>query len=224
MGCPFLFTKVEHTIIWLYSSICLKEFIMTSTNTPILAGNLDPKLKSRVLFLTDVVDDVSVMKVIEDIIEINENDNEEEKKFLVSYEGKPVRKPIVLEIMSPGGTVRDGLALIATIEQSKTPVITRVNGYAYSMALTIFLAGHERHMSRHASLMYHQVSGGMYGCIKSLEERLEVMQDLQRHLEDYTIERTKWKRKDLNRILQNKEDHYLKADQALFDGFITKIV
>ena len=72
MGCPFLFTKVEHTIIWLYSSICLKEFIMTSTNTPILAGNLDPKLKSRVLFLTDVVDDVSVMKVIEDIIEINE--------------------------------------------------------------------------------------------------------------------------------------------------------
>lgn len=197
---------------------------MTSTKSPILLGNLDPKLKSRILFLTDEVDEISVMKVIENIIEINENDEEEERKFLVSYNVKPERKPIILEIMSPGGNVRDGLALVATIEQSKTPVITRVNGYAYSMALTIFLAGHERHMSRHATLMYHQISGGMYGCIKNLEERLEVMQDLQRHLEDYTIERTKWKHKDLNKILQNKEDHYLKANLALSDGFITKII
>ena len=39
----------------------------------------------------------------------------------------------------------------------------------------------------------------------------------QKQLEDYVIERTKWKRKDLKKIYNSKYDFYINAEQALAD-------
>lgn len=190
----------------------------------ILSGD-DIGIKSRTIYLYDIVDSVSMRQVIQEIEAINQQDTEEERQFTLKYSGTaPARKPIILDINSYGGVVYDGLALIAAIEQSKTPVITRVNGYAFSMGLTIFLAGHERHMSRHASLMYHQISSAVWGKLKDQEEDIEVSKDIQKQLEDYVIERTNWKRKDLRKIYAAKLDYYIRAQEALESGFATKII
>lgn len=181
--------------------------------------------KSRTIYLYDIVDGVSVKQAILEIENINQQDYEDERQFVFKYNTTPpARQPITLDINTDGGSVYDGLALIACIEQSKTPVITRVNGYAFSMGLTIFLAGHERHMSRHASLMYHQLSSGAIGSLKEQVESVQVSAEVQRQLEDYVVERTKWKRKDLKKIYNSKYDYYMNAQKALDDGFATKII
>ncbi len=197
---------------------------LSTSKEPVLNGQTDLKLRSRVIILYDEIDDVSVVDTIRDIITINEDDDEEERKFISSHNSVPTRKPIILEIQSGGGAVRDGFALIAAIEQSKTKVITRVNGYAFSMALTVFLAGHERHMSRHASLMYHQLSTGGYGTLKNSSDRIEISKELQEQIDNYILERTNWKRPKLSKIYKLQTDYYISSDEALESGFATKIV
>lgn len=196
---------------------------ISDITTAILAGE-DDFSKSRTIYLYDVVDGISMKQVIQEIESINESDAELEQQLVSKYGISPSRKPILLDINTYGGVVYDGLALIACIEQSKTPIITRVNGYAFSMGLTIFLAGHERHMSRHGNLMYHQISSAVWGSLKEQEESLQISAGLQKQLEDYVIERTNWKRKDLKKIYNSKYDYYINAEEALAAGFATKII
>ncbi len=187
-------------------------------------SGFDLEEESRIIHLHDIIDDASVQNVIQQIQNINFQDDAIERQFLFKYNVKPERKPITLEINSYGGIVYDGLALISTIENSTTPVITKVSGYAMSMGFMIFLAGTERHISRHASLMYHQISSVVSGKLRDQEERILISQDLQLRLEDYVIERTKLKRKDLKKIYNIKQDYYINADQALELGIATKII
>ena len=197
---------------------------ISDITTALLSVDDDFGSKSRTIYLYDVVDGISMKQVIQEIESINASDAEVEQQLVSKYGITPSRKPILLDINTYGGVVYDGLALIACIEQSKTPIITRVNGYAFSMGLTIFLAGHERHMSRHGNLMYHQISSAVWGSLKEQEESLQISAGLQKQLEDYVIERTKWKRKDLKKIYNSKYDFYINAEQALADGFATKII
>ncbi len=197
---------------------------ISDITTALLSVDDDFGSKSRTIYLYDVVDGISMKQVIQEIESINASDAEVEQQLVLKYGITPSRKPILLDINTYGGVVYDGLALIACIEQSKTPIITRVNGYAFSMGLTIFLAGHERHMSRHGNLMYHQISSAVWGSLKEQEESLQISAGLQKQLEDYVIERTKWKRKDLKKIYNSKYDFYINAEQALADGFATKII
>ena len=197
---------------------------ISDITTALLSVDDDFGSKSRTIYLYDVVDGISMKQVIQDIESINASDAEVEQQLVLKYGITPSRKPILLDINTYGGVVYDGLALIACIEQSKTPIITRVNGYAFSMGLTIFLAGHERHMSRHGNLMYHQISSAVWGSLKEQEESLQISAGLQKQLEDYVIERTKWKRKDLKKIYNSKYDFYINSEQALADGFATKII
>ena len=197
---------------------------ISDITTALLSVDDDFGSKSRTIYLYDVVDGISMKQVIQEIESINASDAEVEQQLVLKYGITPPRKPILLDINTYGGVVYDGLALIACIEQSKTPIITRVNGYAFSMGLTIFLAGHERHMSRHGNLMYHQISSAVWGSLKEQEESLQISACLQKQLEDYVIERTKWKRKDLKKIYNSKYDFYINAEQALADGFATKII
>jgi ATP-dependent Clp protease protease subunit len=193
---------------------------ISDITTALLSVDDDFGSKSRTIYLYDVVDGISMKQVIQDIESINASDAEVEQQLVLKYGITPSRKPILLDINTYGGVVYDGLALIACIEQSKTPIITRVNGYAFSMGLTIFLAGHERHMSRHGNL----ISSAVWGSLKEQEESLQISAGLQKQLEDYVIERTKWKRKDLKKIYNSKYDFYINAEQALADGFATKII
>jgi ATP-dependent Clp protease protease subunit len=197
---------------------------ISDITTALLSVDVEFGSKSRTIYLYVVVDGISMKQVIQDIESINASDAEVEQQLVLKYGITPSRKPILLDINTYGGVVYDGLALIACIEQSKTPIITRVNGYAFSMGLTIFLAGHERHMSRHGNLMYHQISSAVWGSLKEQEESLQISAGLQKQLEDYVIERTKWKRKDLKKIYNSKYDFYINAEQALADGFATKII
>lgn len=205
----------------------MSQNIPTSNNIAVISSNFSNDVaESRIIYLHDIVDDTSVLSAIEKINQINESDIQQEIEFQLKYglNTQSSRKPIILDIASWGGIVYSGLNLISCIEQSVTPIVTRVNGYAFSMGLMIFLSGHKRQISRHATLMYHQISGGIVGKLKDQEEDLEISKELQKHLEDYMLERSNLKRKDLKKIYQLKRDFYISAKQAIELGIADEII
>ena len=112
-----------------------------------------PNPMERKLYLKELVDEKSVMPLIEAIHRINDDDAEKEKE----YNGWE-REPIKLYIYTYGGVCYAGFALIDAIRASKTPVHTIVLGTAMRMGIFIFNAGHKRLIGEHATLMYHDVS------------------------------------------------------------------
>lgn len=73
------------------------------------------------------------------------------------------KKPITLQINSPGGEVTAGLAIIDTIRHAKCPVRTVVCGLAASMAAVIAACGTKgmRYVTPNSEEMIHQPLGGM---------------------------------------------------------------
>lgn len=181
---------------------------------------------SRIISFFGEVDPESIQQVIIAIQTINEEDRIARKQFLQKYpkQTSPAFEPIILDIQSCGGYVRDGLSLVSVIEQSEAPVHTRVNGYAYSMGFIIFLAGQERLISRHAEVMYHQISTQTQGTLVEIEEDMAISKRLQGHLEDYVMERCKLSKKDLHQIYRTNQDKYFSAKESLELGIATKIV
>lgn len=73
--------------------------------------------------------------------------------------------PITVFVNSPGGLVRDGLAIYDVMQAIECPIRTVCLGQAASIAAVLFVAGDERDMLPHAQVMIHDpgVPGGLGG-------------------------------------------------------------
>jgi len=89
-------------------------------------------LEGRRLYLNGEIDENVIDNVVYHIMRYNRIDK-----------GIPVseRKPIILYINSPGGSVVDGYGVIDTILLSETPVYTVNVALCASMGFLIYLAG-----------------------------------------------------------------------------------
>ena len=183
-----------------------KDNTYTNTNT-------------RTFFLSDNVDNESVGKLIwEMLYQINE-DNEKDKK-----EKDYKRDPIKLYINSCCGTIYDMWALIDVIQNSKTPIYTYCMGYAMSAAFNIFLAGHKRYCYKHSTFMYHQIHCKRSGKYQDLlEDRVE-MDNLNKQIEDYVLERTNLTKEDIADIREKKKDFYIHSDKAIEYGIVDEVL
>ena len=136
--------------------------------------------ENRIFYLSDYVDNSSIGQLCWSLIfQLQEDDKKEakEKDFQ--------REPIKLYINSYGGSVYDMWALIDIIINSKTPIHTYCTGYAMSAAFKIFLAGHKRFCTKHATFMYHQMSYGKEGKYQDLVEDRVQTDYLQKIIEEY---------------------------------------
>lgn len=149
----------------------------------------------------DIAYDITLINLEDD------RDDEIEKSF--------VRKPIRIYINSFGGSVYDMLLLVDTILLSETPVYTYCNGYAMSAAFQIFLAGHKRYVSTHATLMYHQIYCWRSGKYQDLVEDRQHMDHLNSQIEEYVIKRTDLTQDYLDSIREKKKDIYFTASDAV---------
>lgn len=141
-------------------------------------------------------------------------------------EGTPVdkRKPIEIHISSPGGSAYDGWEVVSAIENSKTPVHTYVQGYAMSMALPIYLAGHKKFLGKYATLLYHEIRGGIEGT-RSETKRLGKEYDRLQHLYDsYITDRTSVKQETLDKYQEGIDDWYIGFEDAEKYGFFDEVI
>lgn len=114
--------------------------------------------------------------------------------------------------------------LIDAIESSNTPVYTYCNGYCMSAAFQIFLSGHKRYVSKHSTLMYHQIYCWRSGKYQDLVDDREHTDHLNEQIENYVIERTKLTAEDLHLIREKKKDTYFTVENAIESGIADEVI
>lgn len=174
---------------------------------------------SRIVYLSEDIDNESLGAVNFNILHLIEQDNKKEE-IEIGF----VRKPIKLYINSYGGSIYDMWGLIDIIRNSETPVYTYCTGYAMSAAFLIFIAGHKRFISDHVSLLYHQASHWRRGTYQSLLEDGEERDWIQNTIELFVKSRTKIKQSRLDTVRKNKIDWYIHADEAIELGIADEII
>ncbi len=161
--------------------------------------------KDRVIYLNEDISDYTIACIVPLIHKINKDDEGLEESE---------RKPIHLHITSYGGSAYDGWHLVSTIENSKTPVHTYVEGYAMSMGLPIYLSGKVRHLGKYATLLYHELRGGANGTRQEVKRLDKEYDRLQKLYDDYIISKTSVTQEILDDHQERVSDWYIGFDEA----------
>ena len=179
-------------------------------------------LKERTLTLNDYVDVESMYKISYYMDRIKKQDD---SKNLPKED-----RIITIELSSGGGSITDGNFLMGKIEKFKEEygykIITRVNGYAYSMAFMIFIMGTEREIYRYSDVMIHDAATGMNGYMKA-DEINDLNEWFKRDwikTKKIIIEKTKITDEQLEDMKARKLDWFMESDEALKLGVATKII
>lgn len=173
----------------------------------------------RIFYLSDEINNSTIAQLNFNILYILDEDARNEKEKC-NYERKPIR----IYINSGGGEIWDMWSLIDIMLNSKTPIYTYCTGYAMSAAFNIFLAGTKRFVSKHATLMYHQISFWRTGKYQDLvEDRIE-MDIIQASIEDYIKSRCSIKSEMLNDNRVHKKNWYIHPNEAIALGVATDFI
>lgn len=183
------------------------------------AENILINTDKRLFYLSDDIDSTSIGKMCFNLLCLLQQDDEDENE---KRDFK--REPIHIYINSVGGNIYDMWALIDIIEHSQTPIYTYCTGYAMSAALSIFLAGHKRFATRHATFMYHQIYSYAEGKYQDLVEDIRETDYLNKQNEEYVIKKTKLTKSDIDNIRNRKQDFFIHTDDALKLGIIHEII
>ena len=166
-------------------------------------------LKDRIIFLGEVVNDVSASLVVAELL------------FL---EAEDPGKDIQLYINSPGGSVTAGMAIYDTMQYIKCDVSTICLGMAASMGAFLLAGGTKgkRFALPNSTIMIHQPSGGAQGQATEIQIVADHIAKTKRTLNEILAANTgqplEVVEKDTDR------DNYMSAEEALAYGLIDGVV
>ena len=133
------------------------------------------------------------------------------------------RKPIILYLNSPGGSVTDGFGVIDAILQSETPVYTVNLATCYSMGFLIFLSGEKRFGMPNSTYLCHDGSSLAYDSMSKLKDRMEFETgQMEQHTKNYILSRTSISEKLYNK--KYRTEWYMYPDEAKTYDVVTHIV
>ena len=174
-------------------------------------GIEDYFLSQRKLFLTEAVNAQTASELIEQVMYLDAID---------STQG------ITLFINSPGGEVASGLALYDVLTSVNSPVTTVCIGCCASMGAILFLAGSERKMLPHTTLMIHDPSyhNADIDGLKphEIQRRVDSLNKTRKELVSIIAFVTGKNARTIEKI--TREDSYFSADEALDFGLSTETI
>jgi ATP-dependent Clp endopeptidase proteolytic subunit ClpP len=129
---------------------------------------------------------------------------------------------IELYINSYGGSVHAGFSSVDYILNSKVPVTTIIDGCAASAATIMSVCGAHRKMNKHAYMLIHQLSSGMWGKYQEMQDKMENCDRFMEMIIEIYKEHTKIPKKELNNIL--KHDLWWDSATCLKYGLIDEII
>lgn len=139
-------------------------------------------LENRRLYLNGEIDGNVIDNIVYYIMRYNRID----KGISISE-----RKPIILYINSPGGSVVDGYGVIDTILFSETPVYTVNVALCASMGFLIYLAGTKRYSMPHSEFLLHDGSTMGFDSMAKMKDRMEFETiQLEKMTKEYIMSRT----------------------------------
>ncbi len=167
--------------------------------------------KKRIIFLHTQVDDSSAYDII---------------RKLWYLESLDAKKPILLIINSPGGSVDSGLAIWDQVKLVTPPVYTLVMGLAASMGSILSLSGEKkrRYATKHSRIMIHQplIGGTIYGQATDLEIQAKEIIKTRDLLVEIYMEATGKTKPQIEKALDR--DTWMTAEEAKAFGLIDEII
>jgi len=173
----------------------------------------------RVIGLYSDVSDEKIAELTQAILYLNEVNK------LAPEEN---RKPIEFYINTYGGSAHDMFALYDVMEMVKeeTEIHTIGVGKVMSAGTLLLAAGTKgkRKIARNCRVMIHNVAAGNFGILPNLANELEAIQQLQEDYITAMVENTKFTRKKLEKLLNEKVNIYLSAEEAVKYGLADEIM
>lgn len=126
---------------------------------------------------------------------------------------------VEVNIMSPGGSVIEGMAIYDYLRNLDKKVITRAMGQAASIASVIFMAGDEREVADNAEIMVHNAMVFAGGNKHELTEYIDRLDGIDKKLINIYASRTNLNEDQVRALLDNET--FMDADEAVEKGFAT---
>lgn len=184
--------------------------------------------KNRMLNLFGDFDRQTISEMMKKLLKWEEEDAEILYKHSLQIKqlADPTQllKPIIVNINSPGGHVDELIALVDMLESMPAPVITRAYGQVCSCGFILFCIGDERYVGPNASLMYHEISYGIWGKDSEIKNYHEYAKKLQKRVDRLIVNKTGLTFKVLNEWKQHGYDKWLDAKEAVKLGIATDIL
>ena len=143
---------------------------------------------------------------------------------LLYLEGQDPEKDISFYIISPGGSVTDGMAIYDTMQYIKCDVSTICIGMAASMGAFLLSAGTKgkRMALPNAEIMIHQPSAGTQGQITDMAIHLRRLEVIKKRMNRILADNTG---KDVETVTRDCErDNFMTAEEAVAYGLIDKVI
>lgn len=116
---------------------------------------------------------------------------------------------IYLHINSMGGYVTDAFSGVDAIISSEIPIYSIIEGYAASAATFLSVVCNKRYITKHSSVLIHQLSGGYWGTYQQMTDDMKNSTYLQKKIKRLYMEYSKGKMK------KEKLEELLKRDLML---------
>ena len=145
----------------------------------------------------------------------------------------PEIEKVRIEIQSPGGSLMNAWRIVGIVEQwkagSKNRVVeTRVNGFAASAGLLIFMCGDIRSVSPTAELMWHELSVSGYGYQRSSpsssNEKARILNHLQKTTNKYIASKCNLTEEEITAKVKNDCELWINGKEALEMGIATVLL
>ena len=174
----------------------------------------------RVIGLYSSVEDEKIAELTQALLYLNEMN-----RLLPEGEEK---KPVEFYINTYGGSADDMFALYDVMQtiMEETEIHTIGVGKVMSAGTLLLAAGTKgkRKIGRNCRVMIHNVAAGNFGTLPNLANELEAIQQLQEDYITAMVENTKFTRKKLEKLLNEKVNIYLSAEEAVKYGLADEIM
>ncbi len=132
------------------------------------------------------------------------------------------RLPIKLHIQSFGGELLPSFYVCDLIKSLETPVHIYIDGYVASAASLISVCGDKRFMTKHSSILIHQLKSSSSGKFNEMKDEFKNLNFFMESLKEIYLENTRIKNDELEDLL--KSDIWLPAKKCLELGLIDEII
>lgn len=140
------------------------------------------------------------------------------------YVRKDENDMITFFINSPGGSVKDGLAIYDTMMRMKQPVRTVCTGMAASMGSFLLMAGapDERFALPNSEVMIHEAAAGKQGKVTEMDNMQQVFNNTNNRLIGFYNFHTGMDKEDLKHLMERK-DTFMNAEEAKALGLVDHV-
>lgn len=129
--------------------------------------------------------------------------------------------PIYLHLNTYGGSIHAAFSCIDTIQASRVPVYTVVEGFVASAGTLISVCGVKRFIRPNAYMLIHQLRSELWGKMSDIEDEASNLKKLTTHLVKIYDEHTQLNKKELKELM-NRELEW-NADECIKRGFVDEV-